>query len=377
MKHAQGVFDDYILVANSAAITGSFAGTGDPINAGIRAYFDMVNAAGGIDGRMIRFLHQDDGYDAEAAQKIFREFCYDRHIFAYVGHFGAPVVAQTLSEMRGCGIPVVYFGTGIGELYVEHAGDFAQGANCYPIQPIYITEGRIMTATAVSELDAKRIGVLYTSNKIGKELFSGIDKEAAYLNISLVSQEIDMDKKNYEEQIHDLKEKNPDIVLIAAAQESFPEIVQAMCRQEFFCPVLTTYVNAVVTTALQILPAVTGKFEVYATGWLDYGEEHSEELELAAQWLGDYAMNGYAHCGWIGAHFFCEGLRRLRGKEVTWESFREAMESAPIRIPFGGMVDYAKGQRIGTQEMSLYRLDPMSPACWTEIRGLHSFCHES
>lgn len=234
-----------------------------------------------------------------------------------------------------------------------------------------------MTATAVSELDAKRIGVLYTSNKIGKDLFSGIDKEAAYLDISLISQEIDMDKKNYEEQIHDLKEKNPDIVLIAAAQESFPEIVQAMCRQEFFCPVLTTYVNAVVTTALQILPAVTGKFEVYATGWLDYGEEHSEELELAAQWLGDYAMNGYAHCGWIGAHFFCEGLRRLKGKAVTWESFREAMESAPIRIPFGGMVDYAKGQRIGTQEMSLYRLDPMSPACWTEIRGLHSFCHES
>ena len=51
MKPAQGVFDDKILIANSAATTGIFATTGDPLNAGIRAYFDMVNAGGGIDGR--------------------------------------------------------------------------------------------------------------------------------------------------------------------------------------------------------------------------------------------------------------------------------------------------------------------------------------
>ena len=62
MEQAQGVFEDKIIVANSAATTGIFATTGDPLNAGIRAYFDMVNEGGGIDGRRHVFLHEDDAY---------------------------------------------------------------------------------------------------------------------------------------------------------------------------------------------------------------------------------------------------------------------------------------------------------------------------
>ena len=78
MEHSQGVYDDKIVVANSAAVTGAFAATGDPINAGIRAYFDMVNASGGIDGRRIEFLHVDDGYDPAKAREAFCNF-FNRH----------------------------------------------------------------------------------------------------------------------------------------------------------------------------------------------------------------------------------------------------------------------------------------------------------
>ena len=48
------------------------------------------------------------------------------------------------------------------------------------------------------------------------------------------------------------------------------------------------------------------------------------------------------------------------------------MEEAPIQIPFGGEVDYSNGQRLGTQEMSLCKLDLTSPTGWAEIDGLRS-----
>ena len=51
------------------------------------------------------------------------------------------------------------------------------------------------------------------------------------------------------------------------------------------------------------------------------------------------------------ASVFCEGLRRLEGKEVTWENYIAALEEAPIKNPFGGTLDFANGQRMGTTAM--------------------------
>ena len=47
----KGITDTEIIVANSAPMSGPYIASGDPMNAGIRSYFDMVNAGGGIDGR--------------------------------------------------------------------------------------------------------------------------------------------------------------------------------------------------------------------------------------------------------------------------------------------------------------------------------------
>lgn len=58
-------------------MSGPYIASGDPMNAGIRSYFDMVNAGGGIDGRKIRFLHQDDGNDPVKGREILEHFLSD------------------------------------------------------------------------------------------------------------------------------------------------------------------------------------------------------------------------------------------------------------------------------------------------------------
>ncbi len=83
----------------------------------------------------------------------------------------------------------------------------------------------------------------------------------------------------------------------------------------------------------------------------------------------------YAQTGWIAASFFVEGLKRLEGKEVTWDSYKAAMEQAPIQNPFGGTIDYSNGQRKGTQEMSLSKVVPVSdanPVGWEPVEPLQS-----
>lgn len=368
----QGVTSNEILVASSCAVTGAFAAVGDPILVGTRAYFDMVNAGGGIDGRRIRLLHRDDGYDPEKARAAFRYFTEEERVFALVSLFGPPAVAATLDDIHQLGIPVVYFATGMGELYVERAETFAEGANCYPIQPIHITEGRIMAVRAKADFGAKRIGVIYTSDAIGTDLNTGVTMQCARMGLDCTAVRVVADSAYVSAAVSRIREANVDFIIVASSQISFPAIVHELVAQDLRLPAMTTYVNTVRTLADQVVDAIRGRFDLYAPGWFNYVGEHAVNLEIASEWLGDYAMNGYAHCGWCAGHFFCEGLRRLSGREVTWESFRDAMEAAPIRNPFGGEIDYANGQRLGTQEMSLYRLDLRSPTGWYEIDGLRS-----
>ena len=173
---AQGVTDTEILIANCAAISGPFAPVGVPFISGIRAYLDVVNAAGGIDGRQIRFLHEDDEFDPIKGKACLTKMVEDERVFAIVGHFGTPVVGATLEDLIEYGIPAVYFATGIGQLYSDNASE--RGRNIMPVQPIYRTEGQIMVARAVSLVNATRIGIIYTNDDAGKDMLWGAQKKA-------------------------------------------------------------------------------------------------------------------------------------------------------------------------------------------------------
>ncbi len=372
MKMEQSITGDEILVANSAALTGVFATTGDPIVAGIHAYLDMVNAGGGIYGRTLRLLHIDDGYDGPKALEAFEELVVRQKAFAYLSHFGAPSVDATLDEIRRIGIPVFGFATGLGRLYAEQAQNFAQGANCYPIQPIYVTEGRVLVVRALSMFRPKKIGVLYTNDDTGRDLLAGVMLQCRRLGKDFAEQRVELDMSTLPAAVEALKAAQVDCVIIAAPQAFFPTVAGEMADQDLCRPVLTTYLNSIITIAQATDRRVKGKFDIYALSWLNYQDERLDNLEEASIWLGDYAMNGYAHCGWISAHFFCEGLRRMGPGMPRWADFPGVMERAPLQIPFGGKVDYAGGKRMGTQEMSLVKLDLSAPTGWQFIDGLRS-----
>ena len=364
MNMVQGICDHEVVVANSATVSGGFAFTGDSINAGIQAYFDMVNSQGGIDGRKIRFIHVDDKYDPKEAQTAFDYLVNQKKVFAYVGHFGSPIVSATLDLIRQKGIPVVYFATGIGELYVEHATEAEDGANCFPIQPLYITEGEEMVNTAVNRFGAKKIGVIYTPDDTGIDILVGAGRKASELKADFIRFNAGPDNSRLEEAVELLRKANADFVIVAAAQDCCVEIVKGLPWQQVKKPAILSYLNLSVTTSQEVVDLIRGKFDLFANAWLCYEGENAANLEVASAWLGDYAINAYAHCGWIGAHFFCEGLRRLEGQEVTWSSFTKAMERAPIKNPFGGEVDYANGRRKGFSSFYLAKADKTARTGW-------------
>lgn len=371
----QGVTDTEIKVANTAAVSGAYAPVGVPFIAGIEGYFNMINEQGGIDGRKITFVHKDDEFDPVKGKAYLQEMVEDEKVFAMVGHFGTPVVAATIEDLKNYGIPSVYFATGIGQLYAEDAKTNEEGYNIFPVQPIYTTEGQIMVARGIGTFDAKKIGIIYTSDDAGKDMLTGAKAKCEELGVEYVEEQVAAGAADVSAAVTSIKNANVDFVIVGAIQATMPTIVKEMAAQGMNVPAITTYVNVSPAISEQVATDIAGKFDVYGNGWVSYEDERADNLALYQEWTDDeFADNAYAQTGWIAAAFFCEGLNRLaaEGKEVTWTNYMAALEEAPLQNPFGGTIDYAGGLRAGTQVMNLSKIDPAEPTGWILVDGLKS-----
>ncbi|OJV63212.1 MAG: hypothetical protein BGO41_11010 [Clostridiales bacterium 38-18] len=370
LEWAQGITDTEIVVANSAATSGAFAPVGVPFNAGIEAYFKKINEAGGVQGRQIVFKHVDDEFDPVKGKAALTSFVEDEKVFAIVGHFGTPVVAATIEDLKSYGIPAVYFATGIGQLYNENAT--GSDRNIFPVQPIYKTEGKIMVARAAGDFEAKKIGIVYTNDDAGKDLLWGAQEMAKELSLELVEQQVAAGATDVSSAITAIKDANVDFVIVAAIQATFPTIVKELAAQNVNKDVITTYVNVSPVIAQGVVNEIAGKFDVYGNGWVSFEGERAKALEEFQKYAVGYETNVYAMTGWIAAYFFVEGLERVDGV-ITWDKYMDALESAPIMNPFGGEINYANGLRAGTQEMNLSKIDPENKdGAWLPVKDLAS-----
>ena len=370
----QGVTDTHIYFANSAAVSGGLAVVGVPFQTGMLAYIEMINSQGGIHGRELVYVHVDDEFQAGPGAAALDRFINDDQVFAIVGHFGTPVIGATFPTLVESGIPTVYFAAGIGVVYNENATD-GNGRNTFPVQPVFPMEGRLFAAWAAGEFEAETVGLIYTNDDAGADFLRGINQELAVINatreadgmdaIELVTAQVDPNPDDVTAAVATVL--GSDVIIAGSIQGSIIQIVSGLAAQGNTAPVITSYVNADVSMSIGMAPHSEGSFEVYASSWVD-ALTPNPQLDSYREWIAqisdeDFAFNSFAMTGWIAMHFFVEGLERA-GRDITWENFIEAMESAPIQNPFGPAIDFSNGNRVGTQDLALLRLNSDEDLGW-------------
>ena len=370
---SQGVTDTTILVGNTAAVTGVFAGVGVPFNDAIKAVFEHVNENGGIGGREIEFISYDDEFSASNGVTFTETLVEDDEVFALVGHFGTPTVGATLDYIQNQGVPMVYAATGINGLYFEES----VGNPVMAVQPIYLTDGRIMAARALttnvygSNHDQAfpsngTVGVLYTNDDVGNSIVEGVEIELDILGIPEANVEyISATTDTMASAITSAIFSDVDVLIIATNQGPFAAALNEMASQNLNVPVFTSYVNADPT---YINPAQYSEDRpIFTNAWVDVFSTEGQvdvaefvNVISSASFLDEetklgYYSNSFAIAGYIAAIVFIEGLERVEanGDVLNWENYIAAMEEAPIDIPMGGSVDFTDGKRWGIASMAL------------------------
>jgi branched-chain amino acid transport system substrate-binding protein len=368
---AQGVTDTTIKIGNAATKTGALAAVGLTFNAGLQAALDDFNEDP-VGGRSVELVSYDDEFTSHRGQQLTERLVEDDKVFALVGHFGTPTVGATIPYIRDKGIPMVYAATGINQLYFQES----VGNPILAVQPIYRTEGRIMVARAFSDTDlfgqVEKLGVLYTADDAGFSMLLGIENQAAAMGktSSLVTQQV-LAGGDYSAAILALKNAGVNVLIVAAIQNVFLGVLNAMGAGELSVPVLTSYVNA---SAGFVNPAmVTNTRPVYANAWVDiFSAEglddfndflavmNSSTLDAGTLALAlNPALVSFTIAGYIAARVFLEGIIRVAqsNKVLSWANYIAALEEAPVTFPMGGPIDFTGGKRWGVDALALLKFD--------------------
>ncbi|MCY3771342.1 MAG: ABC transporter substrate-binding protein [Gemmatimonadetes bacterium] len=160
-----GITSDAIVFGQSACFTGPNRNLGLYYRAGILAAFEERNRAGGINGRVLRLLSLDDGYEPEQAAANAERFAVENDVFAVIGGVGTPTAKRIAPVLRTARIPFVGPFTG-----ADFLRNFSRFPNVINLRAGYLDEVVTMVDYIVDDLGKKRFGVIYQDDTFGRSV---------------------------------------------------------------------------------------------------------------------------------------------------------------------------------------------------------------
>ncbi len=334
LAHAQqGVTKDEILIGSIQDLSGPIAGFGKQARFGMQLAVDEINELGGINGRKLRVIFEDSGYDPKKAVLAAQKLVNQDKIFMMVGHLGT---AQNLATM-----PVLFEKNIVNFMPITSSREMHEPFNRlkYAFGPSYFDQMRTSAPKLVKEKGAKKVCTLYQDDEFGLEVMRGA--EAGLKTIAMEFTEKTTYKRgatDFSSQVAKLQSSGCDFVVLGTiVRETIGTIATA--RKMGYSPTFLGS-NAAYTELVHRLggPAMNG---FYATNTVQtpYLDDASQPIRF---WATKYKTKFnedptvLSIYGYLFVDTFAKAATKA-GPKLSTESFIKAMDTMTIPPDiFGG-----------------------------------------
>ena len=167
-KYDPGASDTEIKIGNINPYSGPASAYGT-IGKTIGAYFNKINAEGGINGRKINYITYDDGYSPPKAVEQARKLVESDEVFLIFQSLGTPSNSAIQRYMNQKKVPQLFVATGATKW-----GDPKNFPWTMGWQPNYQSEGRVLAKYLLEKHPNGKIGILYQNDDYGKDYVKGL-----------------------------------------------------------------------------------------------------------------------------------------------------------------------------------------------------------
>jgi len=168
-RYDTGASDKEIKIGGVSPYSGPASSYGT-IGKGIKAYFDKVNAEGGINGRRLNFISYDDGYNPARTVEMTRKLVEQDEVLFIFNILGTPTNSAIHKYMNQKKVPQLFNATGATKWGDPKAYPWTMGW-----QPSYQSEAYIYAQHILETKPNAKIGILYQNDDYGRDYLKGFE----------------------------------------------------------------------------------------------------------------------------------------------------------------------------------------------------------
>jgi branched-chain amino acid transport system substrate-binding protein len=329
----RGVTDQEIRFGMAAPFSGSAKELGRQMKLGIDTAFNRVNDAGGVEGRMLKLIAADDGYEPTRTADAMKQLYEKDQVFGIIGNVGTPtaVVAVPYALERR----MLFFGAFTGANVLRHDPPDRYVFN-YRASYAEETDAVVRYLVKLRRIPVRQIAVFAQQDTYGDSGFAGVAKAVRALGVSdaaIVRLNYKRNTVDVDDAVNQLKLQKPPIkaIVMVATYRAAARFIEK--THDLSPGMIYTNVSFVGSTALadelmllgpryatgvivtQVVPAVSG----YSSAVLEY------KNALAKYFPGE-APDYVSLEGYVAANVLIQGLKGA-GPQLDTEKLIDVLEN--------------------------------------------------
>ncbi len=244
-KYDPGASDTEIKIGNTNPYSGPASAYG-VIGKTIAAYFNKVNAEGGINGRKINFISYDDGYSPPKTVEQARKLVESDEVLLLFQTLGTPCNTAIQKYMNAKKVPQLFVATGATKWNDPKNFPWTMGW-----QPNYQSEGHIYAQYLIKNHPNGKVGILYQNDDYGKDYVKGL-KDGLNGKMPIVSEQpYETSDPTVDSQMINLKASGADVFYNVTTPKFAAQAIKKAAESEWKPLHLLNNVSASVATVLK------------------------------------------------------------------------------------------------------------------------------
>jgi len=180
-----GVTNDSVTIGIHAPVTGAAPFPATAFSKGKDVYANFINGKGGINGRNVKIVFEDDGYNPSQAVAVCKKMVEQDHVFMLVGGGGTDQIVACAQYAAKVGVP--YEAEGVGEQALSGL------SNYFAISMTYKAQAFLLAQYMKNVLHVTKVGMIRGNTANFDDAHSGF-LQAAQQNGLQVVKDIVIDK---------------------------------------------------------------------------------------------------------------------------------------------------------------------------------------
>jgi branched-chain amino acid transport system substrate-binding protein len=358
--HTPGVSATEILLGSSSALGGHASFLGTQYTHGAMAWFNEVNAMGGVHGRKIRLISYDDAYDPPSTVANTEKLILEDEVFMLFNFVGTPTSVKIIDIVHENAVPAFGFFTGAEALRTPFRHYM------FHVRASYYAEAEGAVSYFVDTLGHEKLAVVYQDDAFGKAVLTGVQLALYRRGMEIVAADTFVrGTMDVQRAVNTIKDSGAESVIMVGTYSPLAKFIR-QCQEEEFSPYFHTvsFVGSAAFAGEILAQGINPSLYEQIIVTQVVPSPLSDELELvknyramAGKYFPEDEPNYVALEGFINAQVLGKALQ-LTGAGLTRQAFINTVEKInKLDIGIGKPISFGPFDHNGLEEIYYSRLD--------------------